>query len=74
MYIHIVTFILFCMAPFCIFTLSAMNIHNEDIQEALAITELILCAFGLLYGGYWRIQMRKRFGYLGMAGVVVSLM
>ncbi|RLM78229.1 uncharacterized protein C2845_PM12G09430 [Panicum miliaceum] len=23
---------------------------------------VLLCACGLLYGGYWRIQNRKRFG------------
>ncbi|PRQ31859.1 putative PLAC8 motif-containing protein [Rosa chinensis] len=45
----------------CIFNLVAVNIDNETIREALAITSIILCVFGLLYGGFWRIQMRKRF-------------
>ncbi|XP_021618072.1 uncharacterized protein LOC110619128 isoform X2 [Manihot esculenta] len=61
MYVHIATFLLFCMAPFWIFNLAAINIDNETIQEALGLTGIILCAFGLLYGGFWRIQMRKRF-------------
>lgn len=61
MYVHIATFILFCMAPFWIFTLAAVNIDNEAAREALSVTGIILCLFGLLYGGFWRIQLRKRF-------------
>lgn len=61
MYVHIATFILFCLAPFFIFTLAAVNIDNETVREALAVSGILLCVFGLLYGGFWRIQMRKRF-------------
>ncbi|XP_068668889.1 uncharacterized protein [Aristolochia californica] len=61
MYVHIATFILFCMAPFWIFNLAALNIDNDVVREALGFTGIVLCAFGLLYGGFWRIQMRKRF-------------
>ncbi|KAB5538636.1 hypothetical protein DKX38_016169 [Salix brachista] len=61
MYVHILTFLLFCLAPFWIFNLAAVNIDNETVREALGITGIILCAFGLLYGGFWRIQLRKRF-------------
>ena len=61
MYVHIATFLLFCMAPFWIFNLAAVNIDNEVVRNALGATGLILCVFGLLYGGFWRIQMRKRF-------------
>lgn len=61
MYVHIATFVLFCMAPFFIFNLAASNIDNEIVREALGLTGVVLCLFGLLYGGYWRIQMRKRF-------------
>lgn len=61
MYVHIATFILFCTAPFWIFNLAAINLDNETVREALGITGLVLCVFGLLYGGFWRIQMRKRF-------------
>ncbi|KAH6792711.1 PLAC8 family protein [Perilla frutescens var. hirtella] len=61
MYVHIATFLLFCMAPFWIFNLAAVNIDNETVREALGITGVFLCVFGLLYGGFWRIQMRKRF-------------
>lgn len=61
MYVHIATFLLFCMAPFWIFNLAAVNIDNESVREALGVTGIFLCVFGLLYGGFWRIQMRKRF-------------
>ena len=61
MYVHIATFLLFCMAPFWIFNLAAVNIDNDTAREALGVTGLVLCVFGLLYGGFWRIRMRKRF-------------
>lgn len=61
MYVHIATFLLFCIAPFFIFNLAAININNEAVREALGFTGILLCVFGLLYGGFWRIQMRKRF-------------
>ncbi|KAL2896150.1 Protein PLANT CADMIUM RESISTANCE 7 [Bienertia sinuspersici] len=65
MYVHIATFILFCSAPFWIFNLAALNIDDDRVRQALGFTGFILCAFGLLYGGYWRIRMRKRFGLPG---------
>ncbi|XP_071706613.1 uncharacterized protein [Rutidosis leptorrhynchoides] len=61
MYVHTATFLLFCLAPFWIFNLAAINIDNETAREALGVTGIFLCVFGLLYGGFWRIQMRKRF-------------
>lgn len=61
MYVHIATFLLFCMAPFWIFNLAALNIDDDNVREALGMTGVILCIFGLLYGGFWRIQIRKRF-------------
>ncbi|KAK7385799.1 hypothetical protein VNO78_31668 [Psophocarpus tetragonolobus] len=61
MYVHIATFMLFCMAPFWIFTLAAVNIEDDTVRQALVATGIILCFVGVLYGGFWRIQMRKRF-------------
>uniref|UniRef100_A0A803L378 PLAC8 family protein n=1 Tax=Chenopodium quinoa TaxID=63459 RepID=A0A803L378_CHEQI len=61
MYVNIATFLLFCTAPFWIFNLAAANIDNETVRGILGITGIALCVFGLLYGGFWRIQMRKRF-------------
>ncbi|CAM0955012.1 unnamed protein product [Alopecurus aequalis] len=65
MYVHIATFLLFCLAPFFIFNLAAVNINNETLREALGLTGIALCFFGLLYGGFWRIQMRKRYNLPG---------
>lgn len=65
MYVHIMTFLLFCLAPFFIFNLAAVNIDSEAVREALGITGIFLCIFGLLYGGFWRIRMRKRFNLPG---------
>ncbi|XP_074280801.1 uncharacterized protein LOC141605800 [Silene latifolia] len=70
-YVHVVTFFLFCSAPFWIFNLAALNIDDATTRQALGITGLVLCVFGLLYGGYWRIRMRKRFklpGYTSCCG------
>ncbi|KAI3958116.1 hypothetical protein MKW98_020758 [Papaver atlanticum] len=61
MYVHIATFILFCTAPFFIFYLAAINIHNDIVQQVMSYTGIVLCVFGLLYGGFWRTQMRKRY-------------
>ncbi|KAL8141033.1 hypothetical protein V2J09_007054 [Rumex salicifolius] len=61
MYVHIATFVLLCTAPFWIFNLAAANIENDTMREILGITGILLCLFGLLYGGFWRIQMRKKF-------------
>ncbi|KAK7311171.1 hypothetical protein RJT34_09133 [Clitoria ternatea] len=61
MYVHIATFMLFCMAPFWIFLLASVNIDDDNVRQALVGVGIILCFLGLLYGGFWRIQMRKRF-------------
>ncbi|RWW25176.1 hypothetical protein GW17_00010496 [Ensete ventricosum] len=61
MYVHITTFLLLCFAPFWIFNISALNIHDDVIGDMVGIAGIVLCVFGLLYGGFWRIQMRKRF-------------
>ncbi|GMP30405.1 hypothetical protein CsSME_00005086 [Camellia sinensis var. sinensis] len=42
MYVHIATFLLFCMAPFWIFNLAAVNINNESVREALGVTGIFL--------------------------------
>ncbi|KAG6509402.1 uncharacterized protein LOC121974338 [Zingiber officinale] len=61
MYVHVSTFLVLCFAPFWIFNIAALNIHNYVIGDAIGIAGVLLCVFGLLYGGFWRIQMRKRF-------------
>ncbi|KAK7349729.1 hypothetical protein VNO77_07346 [Canavalia gladiata] len=61
MYVHVATFLLFCVAPFWIFNMATFNIDHEPVKRVLWLVGILLCVFGLLYGGYWRIQMRKRF-------------
>ncbi|CAI9295859.1 unnamed protein product [Lactuca saligna] len=61
MYVHTATFLLFCLAPFLIFNMAAINVKSEVVREVLGGTGVFLCVFGLLYGGFWRIQMRKRY-------------
>ncbi|CAI8602993.1 unnamed protein product [Vicia faba] len=63
MYVHIATFMLLCMAPFWVFVLASGNIDDDNVRMALIAIGIILCFCGLLYGGFWRIQMRKRFNF-----------
>ncbi|CAN0891922.1 hypothetical protein LINGRAHAP2_LOCUS17244 [Linum grandiflorum] len=65
MYVHIATFLLFCSAPFWIFNMAAVNIDNDTARSAMGLVGVVLCVFGMLYGGFWRIQMRKRFNLSG---------
>ncbi|KAL3696861.1 hypothetical protein R1sor_010937 [Riccia sorocarpa] len=60
-YVHIMTFALLCTAPFWIFDLAAVNIDNRIVRRSIAGAGIVLCAFGLLYGGFWRIRMRERY-------------
>lgn len=61
-FVHIVTYMLLCTAPYWIFFLAATNIDNTFVRHGLSYGGMVLCIFGLLYGGFWRIQMRKTFG------------
>ncbi|XP_066307316.1 uncharacterized protein [Miscanthus floridulus] len=62
MYVHTVIFLLLCVAPFWVFNVTAMKIHNYVLGDFIGAAGIVLCFFGLLYGGFWRIQMRKTFG------------
>lgn len=61
MYVHVFTFFLLCITPFWIFSNTALKIHNIVIDDVMWIVGVVLCVLGLLYGGFWRIQMRKKF-------------
>jgi hypothetical protein len=37
-------------------------VDDEAVRDALGLAGVFLCMLGLLYGGFWRIQMRRRFG------------
>jgi len=60
-YVHVVTFLLLCAAPFLVFDLAAINVNNGYVRHSLGATGIVLCVFGLLYGGFWRIRMRERY-------------
>ncbi|KAJ3703151.1 hypothetical protein LUZ61_006856 [Rhynchospora tenuis] len=60
MYVHMFTFLLLCIAPFWVFNISALNIRNLVLSDVLGYAGIFFCFYGLLYGGYWRIQMRKK--------------
>uniref|UniRef100_M1CN02 Cys-rich domain protein n=1 Tax=Solanum tuberosum TaxID=4113 RepID=M1CN02_SOLTU len=61
MYAYIATLLLFCMAPFWIFILAIVNIDSDTVKLVFRVTGIFLSPFRLLYGGFWRIQMRKRY-------------
>lgn len=65
MYVHIATFVLLCFAPLWVFGVSALHIHDIVIGDMIGGAGVLLCVCGLLYGGYWRIQMRKKFALPG---------
>jgi Cys-rich protein (TIGR01571 family) len=62
MYVHTFTFLLLCVTPFWLFNITAMNIHSYILGDFIGAAGIVLCFFGLLYGGFWRMQMRKTFG------------
>ncbi|KAG6488801.1 uncharacterized protein LOC122005221 [Zingiber officinale] len=61
MYVHIVTFLLLIVAPLMVFSVSALNVENNAIRYIVGVSGILLGVFGLVYGGIWRTQMRKRF-------------
>lgn len=61
MYVHIVTFVLLCITPLWVFNISAINVDDDTIRIIIAISGALCCMLGLLYGGYWRSEMRRKF-------------
>lgn len=61
MYVHAFTFILLFVAPFLIFSVTALNIHDDEIRDTVVAVGVLLGFCGFLYGGFWRSQMRKRY-------------
>ncbi|CBI18079.3 unnamed protein product, partial [Vitis vinifera] len=41
------------------------NLWDDGVRQILGLVGIVLCVFGLLYGGFRRIQMRKRFNLPG---------
>ncbi|PKA67242.1 Cell number regulator 5 [Apostasia shenzhenica] len=61
MYVHIFTFALVCVAPLVVFAIAALKVDNEAIKLILVMSGSLLSVSGLLYGGFWRTEMRKKF-------------
>lgn len=72
MYVHTAMFLLLCVAPFWVFNITALHIHDYDLSDAVGAAGIALCFLGLLYGGFWRVQMRKRFALPGSRWCCVS--
>ncbi|XP_078181344.1 uncharacterized protein LOC144575097 [Carex rostrata] len=60
MYVHMFTFLLLCIAPFWVLNIAALNISDMVLSDVIGYAGIFFCFYGLLYGGYWRIQMRKK--------------
>jgi Cys-rich protein (TIGR01571 family) len=65
--VHAATFLLLCLAPLWVFGVTALRVHDAAVGDVVGGAGVLLCAGGLLYGGYWRIQMRRKFGLPGSA-------
>ncbi|CAM0950494.1 unnamed protein product [Alopecurus aequalis] len=63
--VHATTFVLLCFAPLWVLGVTALRVHDAAIGDVIGGAGVLLCAGGLIYGGYWRIQMRRKFGLPG---------
>lgn len=61
-HVHAVMFALLCFAPLWVLSVAALNIRDDDVGFAVGVAGVVLCALGLLYGGFWRARMRRRYG------------
>jgi len=62
MYVHVFTFALLCATPVLVFAVAALNIHDATVGYLVGAAGALLSVLGLAYGGFWRAQMRRRFG------------
>ncbi|KAJ1273765.1 hypothetical protein BS78_05G009200 [Paspalum vaginatum] len=62
MYVHVVTFALLCAAPVLVFAVAALNVHDPALGSLVGAAGALLSVLGLTYGGFWRVQMRRRLG------------
>ncbi|GJN31209.1 hypothetical protein PR202_gb19576 [Eleusine coracana subsp. coracana] len=68
MYVHAFTFALLLAAPFLIFSVTALNLHDPDVRDVVVAAGVFLGFCGFMYGGFWRTQMRKRYKLPAAAG------
>ncbi|RLM68944.1 putative pentatricopeptide repeat-containing protein [Panicum miliaceum] len=65
MHVHVFTFALLCAAPVLVFAVAALNTHDATLGCVVGAAGALLSVLGLLYGGFWRAQMRRRLGLPG---------
>ncbi|VAI55564.1 unnamed protein product [Triticum turgidum subsp. durum] len=65
MHVHGAMFALLCFAPLWVLNHAATNIRSKAVSNAVSAAGVVLCALGLLYGGFWRARMRRKFGLAG---------
>ncbi|XP_047051142.1 uncharacterized protein LOC124656441 [Lolium rigidum] len=65
--VHAATFALLCLAPLWVLGVTALRVHDAAVGDVVGGAGVLLCAGGLLYGGYWRVQMRRKFRLPGSA-------
>ncbi|KAL6640581.1 hypothetical protein ACP70R_021704 [Stipagrostis hirtigluma subsp. patula] len=60
--VNVFTFALLCAAPVLVFAVAALNVHGATLGYLVGAAGALLSVLGLMYGGFWRAQMRRRFG------------
>ncbi|GAB2272110.1 hypothetical protein Dimus_006929 [Dionaea muscipula] len=61
MYCQAVTFLLFCVGPLVVFNLAAIHLDGTAVKLGYFVLGILFSLMGLMYGGGWRIEMRRRF-------------
>lgn len=60
-WVQAASFILIVIGPCLVFEVSAHTVVFYSFQQTLILGGILLALLGLLYGAYWRSQMRKKF-------------
>eukprot|EP00271_Cylindrocystis_brebissonii_P010000 TRINITY_DN258_c0_g2_i1.p1 TRINITY_DN258_c0_g2~~TRINITY_DN258_c0_g2_i1.p1 ORF type:complete len:505 (-),score=60.68 TRINITY_DN258_c0_g2_i1:1334-2848(-) len=58
---HIFSFSLFLFAPLLIFGLAAIDIKYDLTRRVILGVGVLFSVLGILYGGYWRMRMRRAY-------------
>ncbi|KAJ6798696.1 uncharacterized protein M6B38_210525 [Iris pallida] len=59
---HAVTFLIAVVSPLAVFAVTAIKVESGALKAVVVVTGAVLSWVGMLYGGYWRVKMRERFG------------
>ncbi|GAB2235969.1 hypothetical protein Droror1_Dr00026414 [Drosera rotundifolia] len=61
MYCQAITFLLFCISPLVLFNVAAIHLVGHTVKVGYCVLGVLASLMGLMYGGGWRIGMRRRF-------------